>query len=66
MHYFLNPRVNADRISQDLQSIGLDVPSLSEYGICKQRSGLVFGFTAYDLKTIKASVAKVACILKQS
>ncbi len=62
--YLFFPKTNADRATQELQRHGLDIPSLSSYGIQRQRSGLVFGFTAFDLKTIKSSMEKVAWVLK--
>jgi GntR family transcriptional regulator / MocR family aminotransferase len=64
MGYFEDVRTDANLVSQTLADHGLDVPSLSKFSIGKPRSGLVFGFTAFDHKTIQHSVAKIANVLR--
>lgn len=66
---FSEPRLNSVKITQSLSDAGLDIPSLDSFRPCDTRStnspaGLVFGFSAFDIKTIESSMAKVAKVLR--
>ncbi len=63
--YFEHGKTDAQQIASQLQTFGFDVPPLSNYGLSKQPSALVFGFTAFDPKTIQSAVGKMAPVLRQ-
>ena len=59
---------NADdrACSEVLRLNGLDVPHLSKYSITNLRPGLLFGFTAFEPRTIWNSLEKIARIIRKS
>jgi GntR family transcriptional regulator/MocR family aminotransferase len=61
--FFLDRAVDDLAVSQALSSSGIDIPPLSRFGIKKTSPGLVFGFTAFDHRTIQSAMTKVAEIL---
>ncbi len=62
--YFLNSATDAMEASRKLYQQGLDVPPLQHFCVGKARSGLVFGFTAFDPPKIRSSIATIAKALK--
>ena len=63
--FFNESKTDDEAISQSLHSKGLLIPSLARYSHKKSTPGLVFGFTAFDTKTIKSSLATVAQVLEE-
>lgn len=57
--FFLKTKTDATVASNKLSQLGLDIPSLQHFSIGKARSGLVFGFTAFDHAKIRSSMAIV-------
>jgi GntR family transcriptional regulator / MocR family aminotransferase len=65
--FFNESKTDDEAISQSLLAIGLFIPSLTRYRHKKSPQtppGLVFGFTAFDTKTIKSSMSIVAQVLR--
>ena len=54
--FFQDSTENAIAAAERLKHHGLDVPALEHFSIGKTRSGLVFGFTAFDHAAIRASL----------
>ena len=52
-----------ENFSEGLRSEGLDVPPLSRYSITKRAPGLLFGFTAFEPRTIVRAVERIATIV---
>jgi GntR family transcriptional regulator/MocR family aminotransferase len=50
--------------SARLGKSGFDVPSLSSYGLKKTAPGLVFGFTAFDTRTLATSFSRMLKVLR--
>lgn len=57
--YFQNPTTDATQAASLLLLQGLDVPSLQHFSVGKARSGLVFGFTAFEHSVIRSSLTNV-------
>lgn len=55
---------NDGRISDRFRSANLDIPPLSRYSISQKISGFLFGFTAFDPRTIEQAVKNVALALR--
>ena len=51
--------------SEQLRLNGLDIPPLSKYSISHMRPGLLFGFTAFDPRTIRRGVEKLAKVIRK-
>lgn len=49
--------------SEQLRLNGLDVPPLSKYSIANVQPGLLFGFTAFDPRTIRRGIDKLAKLI---
>jgi len=60
---FLPPNVNDQKLSENLQSSGLEAPPLSRYAMKATRPGIVFGFSAFDHQTIRTSLELFASII---
>jgi GntR family transcriptional regulator / MocR family aminotransferase len=61
--YFKDSATNATTAANQLQQQGLDVPAIQHFSIGKARSGLVFGFTAFEHSVIRSSLATVGKVL---
>ncbi|QNI30551.1 PLP-dependent aminotransferase family protein [Alloacidobacterium dinghuense] len=62
----LPAEVNDFTCSDELRFEGLDIPPLSKYAIFHVRPGLLFGFTAFDPRTIRRGVEKLARVLDKT
>ena len=63
--YFSDGQVDAKQISNDLHEAGFDVPSLDQYSLSTPRSGLVFGFTAFDARTIQSAIKTLSAVIQR-
>ena len=61
---FLPPNSDDHKLSEELRSKGLEVPPLSRYSIKAKRPGFIFGFSAFDHDTIRASLELLAATLR--
>ncbi len=62
--YFNDHRTSALRVSQRLRELGFEVPCLESYTQRPIAPGLVFGFTAFDPRTISRAVADIADVIR--
>lgn len=61
---FLEQGISDTKCANQLQERGLDVRSLTQYSLRPTRPGLVFGFTAFEPRTIRQSIEKTALALE--
>lgn len=64
--YFIEGQTDAEKVSSNLLAAGFDVPPLSRYSTGVPRPGLVFGFTAFEPKTIQSAVGRLAPVIHDS
>ena len=57
--YFKDSTINAPAASSLLQQQGLDIPAIQHFSLGRARSGLVFGFTAFENSVIRSSLVTV-------
>jgi GntR family transcriptional regulator / MocR family aminotransferase len=57
--YFKDSTTNAVAAANQLRQQGLDIPAIQHFSIGRARSGLVFGFTAFEHSIIRSSLATV-------
>lgn len=62
--YFNDQRTSAVRVSQRLKELGFEVPCFESYAQRPIVPGLVFGFTAFDPRTISRAVADIADVIR--
>lgn len=63
--YFSDLQIDSQQISHDLRDAGFDVPPLSQYSLKMPRPGLVFGFTAFDARTIQLAIKTLNATLQR-
>ncbi len=61
---FLDQGMSDTKCANQLQACGLDVRSLAHYSLRPTHPGLVFGFTAFEPRTIHQSIEKAALALQ--
>jgi hypothetical protein len=59
----LPPRTNDAQWSADLRTAEFDVPAISRYSIKYGDPGLIFGFTAFDVNTIRSAFDRMKKVL---
>ncbi len=61
--FFRDPRLDSTHVSQLLSKNGFDIPPIGRFALGTSPPCLVFGFTAFDERTIKIHLAKLAQVL---